>query len=1075
MQYADDFILEILSKLPSECAYLDYKEIPYRKDHYHDLIKDVIAMLNSEDGIGFNKAIIFGVSDNIPHDLKGIDPYLAGSTEKFDDASYQTVFDRITPRPHITVGTVIYQERTYGYVFMDADLNRGRIYEVKETYVSHSPAKSAVYTGQAFTRRGSKNYVMFQSDRDNLKAMCGMPPPIRWEQPRYPVVASGMEPLLIAAIFGCWNENNQNDCTLIELLSGTPYTDWIQSLRKLYENKDPSVIFDNNIWSVKNPETILEAFGIQLYDSHIAKIELLIERAFSDYDTKYDLEPDNRFATSVYEKLPQYSSSIRHGLSRFLAVAGNFPAEFPSCSSWKLKKLIGDMIKKVIGSPDWRIIATMEDNFQLLAEAEPSCFAASVQSAIAAKDSGLRAYLLESERLLGSAQFYGSRLVYALAQIACRQEYFSHACFSAFCILKVRPEYLQNLASVFLPWAPKTEAPFLQRISMIKQFFEEDADLAWTFLRTLLPGQTTACGAFEKPKYLACKVNDQTVTVDAYREESDAYLELAIEKAGNCKERLLTLLGFLDKTPKDIFCKILAAIETACSNYTDDEKYVFWNELQNLFCKHKQFPDADWALPDEALNAIALSAKKVAPQDRRIRIRRLFQNGVHDILPEKYNSYVERETALSTLRFEELDWCYQTYGLEALVDCIDSFDSVRSVGSLLARSSFTGECDSNLYQWLSSSHDKRRAFAKEYLQERFRTCGFSWLTAQLAGRNQEEMAMVLGSIPLTSESMCLAERLLPDRLDEFWRQVPVWGLEDTAKADYIIQKLLQYERPSDALELISSMHYAKHFLSGETIFETLKALITAQHSSIAQNDAYTIVNLIEWLQENWDDERVILLEWWFFDLFQPYDPKGPKRLYMALANDPDLFMEILCHAFKGRHEKKREVSAEESKIGEHSFNVLYHWNVTPGTSADGTFDPDKLRAWFSAVKTASQEKDRYEIAMQLIGASFFYCPPDPDGSFIHHSVAELLHKEGDALRDGYYNEAIKSRGAHFVDPSGAPEFSLEKKYNEYAVQIDTLGLFRFAEKLRLLAKFYHSEALENMEENRRLQEFGEVT
>ena len=191
---------------------------------------------------------------------------------------------------------------------------------------------------------------------------------------------------------------------------------------------------------------------------------------------------------------------------------------------------------------------------------------------------------------------------------------------------------------------------------------------------------------------------------------------------------------------------------------------------------------------------------------------------------------------------------------------------------------------------------------------------------------------------------------------------------------------------------------------------------------------------------------------------------------MALANDSDFFMKMLCYAFKGHHEAKKEISDEESKIGEHSFDILYHWNIAPGTKSDGTIDSDKLDTWFSAVKAASQEKDRYKIAMQLIGAALFYSPPDPDGLFIHHSVAELLHREGDDLREGYYNEAIRSRGAHFVDPSGAPEFALENQYNEYALQIDTLGLFRFAEKLRLLAKLYHSEALRNIEDNRKLKE-----
>ena len=39
MLFADDYITDILNKLPSECAYLDYKQTPYLKDHYHELIK----------------------------------------------------------------------------------------------------------------------------------------------------------------------------------------------------------------------------------------------------------------------------------------------------------------------------------------------------------------------------------------------------------------------------------------------------------------------------------------------------------------------------------------------------------------------------------------------------------------------------------------------------------------------------------------------------------------------------------------------------------------------------------------------------------------------------------------------------------------------------------------------------------------------------------------------------------------------------------------------------------------------------------------------------------------------------
>ena len=57
MWYADDYIIEILSKLPSECAYLDYKLFPYVKDHYQDLMKDVIAMLNPRKESGIKRPL----------------------------------------------------------------------------------------------------------------------------------------------------------------------------------------------------------------------------------------------------------------------------------------------------------------------------------------------------------------------------------------------------------------------------------------------------------------------------------------------------------------------------------------------------------------------------------------------------------------------------------------------------------------------------------------------------------------------------------------------------------------------------------------------------------------------------------------------------------------------------------------------------------------------------------------------------------------------------------------------------------------------------------------------------------
>ena len=62
MTFIDDKVLEVLEKLPSECAYIDYKEYPYIKGAKdYEFIHDVISMLNSEESIDHDKFIIVHV------------------------------------------------------------------------------------------------------------------------------------------------------------------------------------------------------------------------------------------------------------------------------------------------------------------------------------------------------------------------------------------------------------------------------------------------------------------------------------------------------------------------------------------------------------------------------------------------------------------------------------------------------------------------------------------------------------------------------------------------------------------------------------------------------------------------------------------------------------------------------------------------------------------------------------------------------------------------------------------------------------------------------------------------------
>ncbi len=158
-------VKEILKELPSESVELDYKQRFYKVDKKIDFVKDVIAMLNSLESIGENKYIIFGVSDE--KKLIGVDDEQIINDNIFQDWVKNYIF----PKPIIKTGIVEFENKKFGYICISKN-NKYCIYEANENVIGNfqikSLTKNAVLKGQAFFRRGSKNEVMTQEDREKI-------------------------------------------------------------------------------------------------------------------------------------------------------------------------------------------------------------------------------------------------------------------------------------------------------------------------------------------------------------------------------------------------------------------------------------------------------------------------------------------------------------------------------------------------------------------------------------------------------------------------------------------------------------------------------------------------------------------------------------------------------------------------------------------------------------------------------------------------------------------------------------------------------------------------------------------
>lgn len=126
---------------------------------------------------------------------------------------------------------------------------------------------------------------------------------------------------------------------------------------------------------------------------------------------------------------------------------------------------------------------------------------------------------------------------------------------------------------------------------------------------------------------------------------------------------------------------------------------------------------------------------------------------------------------------------------------------------------------------------------------------------------------------------------------------------------------------------------------------------------------------------------------------------------------------------------------------------------------DGEFNAAKFNDWLQQVKVECAESSHLSEALSQIGSVLIHAPADPDGLWMHRTIAQALNEpDADSMRSGYSFGAYKARGAHWVDPTGAPEKALDEQFREKAEAIENAGYHRFAITLRQIAKGYDRDA-----------------
>ena len=1054
MWFVEEDIRKILIELPSECSYLDYKETPYLKSKKHDFIKDVVAMLNSPESIRQKKYIIFGVTnDKKLIGIKGNQP---------DDNEYQNWADNIVPRPQLQTGTITFKDKIFGYVYL-LDTNEYVVHEVKNSVSGDenykSVGKNSVLQGQAFWRRGSRNEIMMQLDREwflehktqetiQILAPSNLPPK--------GVITN------IVTLLGAWAENRTGDCNAVERIYGKNYSIFQQELRDFYSKNQEFVSFSNNVWSANSRKQLLEYIASGLFDDQIDGLHAITCDVISSTDPFLNLVEKNIDQSTKSENCYIYSDELRKNLFKFWAYAGNHVETFSLLSRNKIGLCIRDIVEKIIYSDNWKVLVTNSKMLKYLAESFPIVFLDVIETAIKDKKVGLFFALRNDGRYTYSTDFAYS-LSEALGLLATYKDYFSKAGLSLVALCAQNEVFLDRISIIMLPWFPQTEADASIRKGLLKAAFAYYSDIAWKLILTLLPHRRTSSYPISKAKYLdPANISEKGASIKDYREETAGLITLACHQAEGNMERLVDLIPVMGDASENSRIEILNALKKGFLCLSDSHRYYIWLELKDFLSKHKKYADAEWAIDEEQLLPIDELVNEFEKGISLPNERRLFRKDQWELLEMKGNYNEEKEKIFRA----QIAAAESVIGLgvESFFDFLDKIQNQKVLGTCMANIETSEKIWPRVLNILEQPNSPYAVFASAFLQEAYKE-NRDYLASYLTKADPEHAIILYELLPITTDVIRVLKKVSPKLQEHYWKTVDTFGMEvDDKTRELIIENFIEHERENDALSILYSViEIQKENIPSKIV---ANALIKCSEIDETNTNSYILEYLIDYVEEsNIGDNQKAEIEWKYLNLLARERIFNAKAIYRQFDSDPAEFMRVFSMIHKG--ESNDEIPPFDAGI----YSLLNHWKVVPGTKADGLLDSDYLKTWIADVLAIAEKTNRVDSVRHYLGKILFHSPAAKDGLFIDKAVAELLNSDDTGnMLNGYFVEAIASRGIHIVDETGNIEFKLEEDYREKALVVEKEGFTRFANTLRAIAIDYHDEALHNIEEAQKWRE-----
>jgi hypothetical protein len=889
-----------------------------------------------------------------------------------------------------------------------------------------------------------------------------------------------------AWLAGAWNHLRSGDLEVLQALTEDDADGIEERLHEIVRQPDPLFTRVGGTWAVAAPEDSWRTTRHLIREADLVALERAVQDVLGAVDPRLELPPEERWSAEIYGKSRIHSTDLRNGLARSIALLGSRGDEVRlsggrSARLWA-ERVVWSLLQRANEDATAHLWASMDDVMPLLAEAAPDVFLRAAAEGASGSRPLLGALFQDKDDAWHVSSPH-TGMLWALETVAWSQAHFGFAVETLAKLADIDPggrlsnRPAASLRDIFRPWFPQTSAPADTRLLTLDALLPRHPEVTWTLLLSLLPESHEVGMHTHKPRFRDWAPEDAPkITRKELFDMVDAVARRVVELATQEPRRWVHVVPEFDRMTAEPRWQATSAIEVL--NREALEPGVargIWDAIGEFVRRHRQFPDADWSLPEEWLEPLEAAGDHLRP-DRSADIHRwLFDDWTPDIGVSVSEDFAAYESAVQQERDAAASEILAEGGFDAVVEVAKSVKLPWAVGAAAARVSDQHDCDA--LALLDSDEGRLVQFADGFARRRSAEDVESierWLS-RFEGRPLVQ-ARLLQTIPSFDTAWGLL-RGLSDEVDQaYWAEfVPYGRGTDFPQVNEVARQLLNHGRAAMAIDTLS-LYAERSDVDVDVVIQALTQFGTTPDPETGRVSEHDLTSLFDYLRSHGVDElEIARFEWKFLPALH-VDSKTPS-LQRLLARDPESFVQLVKFAFKrAGGEPDADATGEGEQVGSamasNAFRLLREWQVVPGTNDDGRVDSEALNGWLAEVRVLLEDADRLDIGELQIGEVFAHAPSDSDGTFPTRPVRDVLEAApNDRLERGFViglhnKRGVTSRG---LTDGGQQEYDLAERYDAWAKAVESTHP-RTAGALRSVAESYREEGRRNDDEVRRYLE-----